>query len=99
MTFSLSGFDSMVVLWAALAVPVFIYSLVGTDHVGRADGNPRGPRVAARWGWVVMELPALAFALWTAANLIPRALWRHRWYRQTFSDYPPSRRAVIPGVL
>lgn len=99
MTFSLSGFDSMVVLWAALAVPVFIYSLVGTDHVGRAGGNPRGPRVAARWGWVVIELSALAFALWTAANLIPRALWRHRWYRQTFPDYPPSRRAVIPGVL
>lgn len=252
MIFDLSGFDTVVVLWAALAAPVFIYSLVGTDHVGRAGGNPRGPRVAARWGWVVMELPALcvlpavyasggnrhpvadllvaawvihyahrtlvwpwivprysrpmpvvtcasgfvfnvingllngwflgyaaayprewlldgrfmagavlfligaalnvtsdyrlarmrrqqqgryliprggifrllsspnltgelvewigfalmawslpalAFALWTAANLIPRALWRHRWYRRTFPDYPPSRRALIPGVL
>ena len=252
MIFDLSGFDTVVVLWAALAAPVFIYSLVGTDLVGRAGGNPRGPRVAAHWGWVVMELPALcvlptvyasgdnrhpvadllvaawvihyahrtlvwpwivprysrpmpvvtcasgfafnvingllngwflgyaaayprewlldgrfmagavlflmgatlnatsdyrlaqqrrrqqgryliprgrafrflsspnltgemvewigfalmawslpalAFALWTAANLIPRALWRHRWYRQTFPDYPPSRRALIPGVL
>ena len=59
MSFDLSGFDTIVVLWAALAVPVFIYSLVGTDHVGRTGGNPRGPRVAARWGWVVMELPAL----------------------------------------
>ena len=45
------------------------------------------------------SLPALAFALWTVANLIPRALWRHRWYRRTFPDYPPSRRAVIPGLL
>lgn len=252
MSFDLCGFDTMVVLWAALAVPVFIYSLVGTDHVGRTGGNPRGPRMSARWGWVVMELPALgvlpalylsggnrhlvadllvaawvihyahrtlvwpwivprysrpmpvitcasgfafnvingllngwflgyaaayprewlldgrfmagavlflmgaalnvtsdyrlvgmrrqqqgryliprggifrllsspnltgelvewigfalmawslpalAFALWTAANLIPRALWRHRWYRRTFPDYPPSRRALIPGVL
>ena len=45
------------------------------------------------------SLPGLAFAMWTAANLIPRALWRHRWYRRTFPDYPPSRRAVIPGVL
>ena len=45
------------------------------------------------------SLPALAFAMWTAANLIPRALWRHRWYREKFPDYPPSRRAVIPGVL
>ena len=41
----------------------------------------------------------LAFAMWTAANLIPRALWRHRWYCRTFPDYPPFRRAVIPGVL
>ncbi|MDE2964589.1 MAG: 3-oxo-5-alpha-steroid 4-dehydrogenase [Acidobacteriota bacterium] len=252
MSFNLSPFDAMVVVWAALAIPVFIYSLVGTDHVGRTGANPRGPRVAARWGWVVMELPALcvlpavylsagnrylvadllvaawvihyahrtllwpwivpryswpmpvatcvsgfvfnvinglligwflgyaadyprewllddrfivgaaafltgaalnvtsdyrlawmrhqqngryvipqggafrllsspnlagemvewigfalmawslpalAFALWIAANLIPRALWRHRWYRRTFPDYPESRRAVIPGVL
>ena len=59
MSFDLSSFDTVVVLWAALAVPVFIYSLVGTDHVGRTGGNPRGPRVAACWGWVVMELPAL----------------------------------------
>ena len=252
MSFDLSGFDTLVVVWAALAAPVLIYSLVGTDHVGRTGGNPRGARVSARWGWVVMELPALcvlpavyvsagnrnpvadllvaawvihyahrtlvwpwivprysrpmpavlcassfvfniingllngwflghaadyswewlldgrfmagaaaflmgaalnvtsdyrlawlrrqqqgryliprgsvfrflsspnltgemvewigfalmawslpalAFALWTDANLIPRALWRHRWYRRTFPDYPPSRRAVIPGVL
>ena len=59
MSFDLSGFDTIVAVWAALAAPVFIYSLVGTDHVGRAGGNPRGPRVAARWGWVVMELPVL----------------------------------------
>ena len=45
------------------------------------------------------SLPGLAFAMWTAANLIPRALWRHRWYCQMFPDYPPFRRAVIPGVL
>ena len=31
---------------------------------------------------------ALAFTLSTAANLIPRALWRHRWYRRTFPAYP-----------
>ena len=252
MNFELSGFDTIVVVWAALALPVFIYSLVGTDPVGRTGGNPGGPRVAACRGWVVMEipglcvlpavylsagnrhpvadllvaawvlhyahrtlvwpwivprysrpmpvatcvsgfvfnvvngllngwflgyaadyswewlldgrfiagaaallmgaalnvtsdyrlaqlrrqqqgryliprgsafrflsspnlagemiewigfalmawsLPALAFALWTAANLIPRALWRHRWYRRTFPDYPASRRALIPGVL
>jgi steroid 5-alpha reductase family enzyme len=41
----------------------------------------------------------LVFALWTAANLVPRALHHHRWYRMTFADYPSSRRAVAPFVL
>ncbi len=52
-------------------------------------------------GFALMSwsLPGLAFALWTAANLIPRALWRHRWYREKFADYPPQRRALIPGLL
>ncbi len=45
------------------------------------------------------SLPGLAFALWTAANLLPRALWRHRWYRERFPDYPSNRRALIPGLL
>jgi 3-oxo-5-alpha-steroid 4-dehydrogenase 1 len=41
----------------------------------------------------------LLFALWTAANLVPRALYHHRWYRGKFPDYPPARRAVVPFVL
>ena len=45
------------------------------------------------------SLPALAFALWTAANLVPRALSHHRWYQRTFPDYPAERRAVLPGLL
>ena len=42
---------------------------------------------------------ALSFAVWTAANLIPRAISHHRWYREQFADYPVGRRAVIPFVL
>jgi hypothetical protein len=45
------------------------------------------------------NLPALSFAIWTAANLIPRAVAHHAWYRRTFADYPPGRRAVIPGLV
>lgn len=45
------------------------------------------------------NLPALSFAIWTAANLIPRTLAHHAWYRRTFPDYPPERRAVIPALL
>jgi protein-S-isoprenylcysteine O-methyltransferase Ste14 len=51
------------------------------------------------WALATWSLPGLAFAAYTAANLGPRALANHRWYRTTFPDYPPARRALIPGVL
>ena len=52
-------------------------------------------------GWAILTWsPAgLAFAVWTAANLVPRALSHHRWYQRTFPDYPAERRAVAPGLL
>jgi 3-oxo-5-alpha-steroid 4-dehydrogenase 1 len=40
-----------------------------------------------------------SFAAFTAANLIPRALTHHRWYRAQFPEYPRSRRAVVPFIL
>ncbi len=44
--------------------------------------------------------PAAAFAIWVAANLIPRARTHHLWYRETFGEaYPPARKAVIPFVF
>jgi 3-oxo-5-alpha-steroid 4-dehydrogenase 1 len=46
-----------------------------------------------------LSLPGLVFALWTAANLVPRALKHHAWYRGTFADYPLERKAIIPFVL
>jgi protein-S-isoprenylcysteine O-methyltransferase Ste14 len=51
------------------------------------------------WALATWSLPGLAFATYTAANLGPRAITNHRWYRETFPDYPPNRRALIPGVL
>ena len=45
------------------------------------------------------NLPALSFAVWTAANLVPRALSHHRWYRARFAAYPAERKAVIPFIL
>ena len=52
-------------------------------------------------GWAVMtwSLAGLSFAVWTAANLAPRAWTHHRWYRATFPDYPKTRRALLPFVL
>ena len=52
----------------------------------------------AGWALATWSLPGLAFAVWTAANLIPRARSHHAWYRQNFPDYPPRRRALIPGI-
>ena len=51
-------------------------------------------------GWALMTWsPAgLVFALWTAANLVPRARSHHRWYRTEFADYPRERKAIIPFV-
>jgi len=41
---------------------------------------------------------SLAFVLNTAANLVPRAILTHRWYKQKFGDkYPKERKwAVLP---
>lgn len=52
-------------------------------------------------GWAIASwsLAGFAFALFTIANLLPRALANHRWYRQTFDDYPATRRALIPHIL
>lgn len=46
-----------------------------------------------------MTPAAWAFVAFSAANLVPRAITHHRWYRATFPDYPPERKAVVPGVV
>ena len=52
-------------------------------------------------GWAIASWsPAgLAFAVYTFANLAPRALSHHRWYRERFPEYPPRRKALVPFVL
>ncbi len=52
-------------------------------------------------GFAIMcwNLPALSFAIWTAANLIPRAISHHKWYKKRFSDYPENRKAIIPYLV
>jgi 3-oxo-5-alpha-steroid 4-dehydrogenase 1 len=50
------------------------------------------------WALATWSLPGLAFAVWTFANLAPRARSHHKWYHEQFSDYPPERKALIPGV-
>jgi len=50
------------------------------------------------WALATWSLAGLAFAVYTAANLAPRARTNHAWYRETFPDYPAKRRALIPGL-
>jgi protein-S-isoprenylcysteine O-methyltransferase Ste14 len=45
------------------------------------------------------SLAGLTFALWTAANLVPRARAHHEWYRRNFPDYPVRRKAIIPYLF
>lgn len=53
----------------------------------------------AGWALAAWSLAGVSFAFWTAANLVPRAVAHHRWYRETFPGYPIRRRAIIPRVL
>ncbi len=50
------------------------------------------------WALATWSLPGLAFALFTAANLAPRARAHHRWYREHFPDYPAERKALVPRL-
>ena len=52
------------------------------------------------FGWAVAtwSLPGLTFAIWTFANLAPRAWSHHKWYHDKFSEYPLDRKALIPGI-
>ncbi len=51
-------------------------------------------------GFMLMayNLAALSFAIWTFANLAPRAIAHHKWYQQKFPDYPKNRKALIPFI-
>lgn len=51
------------------------------------------------WALLTRSLAGLAFFVFTAANLVPRALAHHRWYRRSFPNYPRARRAIVPYVL
>lgn len=51
------------------------------------------------WALATWSLPGIAFALWTLANLVPRAMSHHTWYQEKFEGYPKERKALIPGIL
>ena len=52
-------------------------------------------------GWAILlkSWVGVAFFMWTIANLVPRALTSHKWYKEKFTDYPTERKAIIPRIL
>jgi 3-oxo-5-alpha-steroid 4-dehydrogenase 1 len=44
-------------------------------------------------------LSGWSFSVWTACNLLPRALAQQKWYAQKFEDYPLERLTMIPFLL
>lgn len=53
----------------------------------------------AGWSIASWSLPGLSFALYTGANLIPRAIANHKWYKEKFPEYPEDRKAIVPKIL
>jgi hypothetical protein len=51
------------------------------------------------WALLTWSVPGLTFFIFTVANLFPRAVASHNWYRRKFQDYPSSRKAVIPFIV
>jgi len=50
------------------------------------------------WALLTWSRAGFAFALWSVANLAPRARRHHRWYRERFPEYPAERRALLPWI-
>jgi 3-oxo-5-alpha-steroid 4-dehydrogenase 1 len=51
------------------------------------------------WATATWSLAGLSFAVYTVANLLPRALANHAWNRKTLPDYPLRRKALVPFLL
>jgi 3-oxo-5-alpha-steroid 4-dehydrogenase 1 len=51
------------------------------------------------WGLLTFSVPGFAFFVFSFANLFPRAIASHKWYKQYFPDYPKERKAVIPFII
>jgi 3-oxo-5-alpha-steroid 4-dehydrogenase 1 len=44
------------------------------------------------------NLPAVSFAVWTFANLVPRAKNHYDWNHQHLQDYPKERKVIFPFI-
>ncbi len=54
--------------------------------------------------WIGFALIANTLSAWifvfaTFANLFPRAITHHMWYKLKFDNYPKERKALIPFII
>ncbi len=52
----------------------------------------------AGWAIATWSLAGAAFAAFTVANLLPRAISNRTWYRHKFPNFPKERKILIPFV-
>ena len=52
-------------------------------------------------GWAILtfSISGFVFLIWVIANLFPRAIAHHKWYKDKFDNYPKGRKAIIPGII
>jgi protein-S-isoprenylcysteine O-methyltransferase Ste14 len=52
-------------------------------------------------GWAILtwSISGVIFLIWVIANLFPRAISHHIWYKNKFENYPQNRKAIIPGII
>ena len=52
-------------------------------------------------GWAILtwSISGIVFLVWVLANLFPRAMSHHKWYKNKFENYPKNRKAIIPGII
>ena len=52
-------------------------------------------------GWAILtwSVSGVVFLIWVIANLFPRAIAHHNWYKNKFKDYPKNRKAIIPKLI
>jgi protein-S-isoprenylcysteine O-methyltransferase Ste14 len=75
---------------------------VTSEGLFKYVSNPNYLGEIFQWfGFALLTLsPAsLAFALFTTANLVPRAISNHKWYIANFENYPKDRKILIPYIF
>ena len=93
---------SAILTLSASGFYIFIYTMILKRRTSQniVIGGAAGalPPVIG-WAIATWSLAGVAFAVFTAANLVPRSFDHHRWYRQQFPEYPSKRKALIPYIF